>query len=1191
MRFLFFFNLLTAIIIYSCSDGSGSPGKAEKEKTFSPPAIIPAGEPSEAPFAPPVQTAAGDPVVRPAGFFIPMQSYNTEEGLALSSVRSGCADHLGNLWFGTDGGGVSRFDGKKFSTFTVSCGLPSNIIMCIREDRSGNMWFGTYGGGVCCYDGTCFRTYNQKSGLAGNIVYSILEDRKGNLWFGTESGGVSRLDPSSANGKSFTNFTTADGLAGNSVWSMMQDRKGRIWFGTGGNGISCYDPDGGKGKLFTNYSAADGLAGNTVYSMLEDHSGNLWFGTRGNGVSCYDGNHFINYSTANGLSSNSVYSLHEDKTGRIWMGTYGGGVDRFDPRAQEGKAFTIYNIAQGLSGDIVWSILEDKSGNLWFGTYGGGVCRYEGNTVSTYTTEQGLSSNIVLGLLQDRSGNFWFGTEGGGVSLYDGKNFYIYSGAQGLSASSIWYILEDHTGKLWFCTSGGGVCCFDKERKTFSTYTTAQGLASNFIRSAMEDRDGNLWFGTDGNGVCCLHPDAKNGRSFATYTTAQGLANNTVRCMHEDRNGNIWFGTAGGGVSCLRTDGRGGKTFVNYSILQGLAGNTVLSILEDSCGNLWFGTSGEGVCRFNPAEKSEKKFMIISTAEGMADNSIWSMQMNHEGTIWFGTNLGFSGLTGFREKSSGKIVPSSCAISNAELAEKYIPVFDVFNQKTGYPVKDANTNALICDNAGVMWEGTGDKLVRFDHTQVHRDFLPPEVLLQAVKIKDENICWYDLSDKNPPVYDSLVSSPAFTEEAVTTGQALPPAVRDSMRSRFAGVRFDSISRFCYLPQHLVLPHEHNSITFDFTAIAPARPFLVRYRYFLDGYDKTWSPPTDMTTATFGNIFEGTYTFNVQAQYIGGTWSAPVTYTFTVLPPWYRTWWSYLSAFLLFTGGLWLFIRWRERSLKREKDILEEKVEVRTQQLREQKQIVEVKQQEILDSLNYARRIQYTLLAHDDLLNANLPEHFILFRPKDIVSGDFYWATVSGSGDDRRFYLAVCDCTGHGVPGAFMSLLNISFLNEAITEKNITGPDKILGYVRERLLGSVSKDGAQDGMDGILLCIEKNGITYAAAHNAPVIVRNGELTEFPADKMPVGKGELNNPFTLHRVDVQKGDMLFLYTDGFADQFGGPKGKKIKYRKLHSILSGNAALSLKLQAEKLEKEFDDWKGTLEQVDDVCVIGVRF
>lgn len=184
----------------------------------------------------------------------------------------------------------------------------------------------------------------------------------------------------------------------------------------------------------------------------------------------------------------------------------------------------------------------------------------------------------------------------------------------------------------------------------------------------------------------------------------------------------------------------------------------------------------------------------------------------------------------------------------------------------------------------------------------------------------------------------------------------------------------------------------------------------------------------------------------------------------------------------------------------------------------QKQIVEEKQKEIVDSINYAKKIQYALLANHDLLKQYLSQHFVLFKPKDIVSGDFYWATATPD----HFYLAVCDSTGHGVPGAFMSLLSISFFNEAINEKRITQPDQVFNFIRTRLVENISGEGQKDGFDGILICLDRknSSITYAAANNAPVMIREGKLIKLEADRMPVGAGEKNTDFKLFSIDLQK-----------------------------------------------------------------------
>ncbi len=264
------------------------------------------------------------------------------------------------------------------------------------------------------------------------------------------------------------------------------------------------------------------------------------------------------------------------------------------------------------------------------------------------------------------------------------------------------------------------------------------------------------------------------------------------------------------------------------------------------------------------------------------------------------------------------------------------------------------------------------------------------------------------------------------------------------------------------------------------------------------------------------------------------------------------------------------------------------IETQKGEVEEKKKLIEEKQKEILDSINYAKRIQYTLLAHEEFVKQHLPEHFIYFQPKDIVSGDFYWATYH----NNKFYLAVCDSTGHGVPGAFMSLLNIGFLTEAINEKGIEKPNEIFDYARLRLINSISKEGQQDGFDGILICFDQtnNKITYAAANNAPILIQKNSISELKIDKMPVGLGEIKNNFSLHTIEANKGDVIYLYTDGYADQFGGEKGKKFKYKQLNELLLNESSNPMHLQKENIKNTLLNWKGNLEQVDDICIIGIR-
>ncbi len=257
--------------------------------------------------------------------------------------------------------------------------------------------------------------------------------------------------------------------------------------------------------------------------------------------------------------------------------------------------------------------------------------------------------------------------------------------------------------------------------------------------------------------------------------------------------------------------------------------------------------------------------------------------------------------------------------------------------------------------------------------------------------------------------------------------------------------------------------------------------------------------------------------------------------------------------------------------------------------RVQKAIIEKQQEDMISSINYAKRIQDTFLVGNEYLKSILPGYFTLFLPKDIVSGDFYWALQTHD----YLFVAVCDCTGHGVPGAFLSLLNIHYLKQAVEEKELTEPGAILDHVREQLLKNL--DG-RDGMDAILIRLPRQQtpemeMCYASANNSPLLFHGNEIIKFNRDRMSVGRGETLKPFNTYRQNVAKGDFLYLFTDGFADQFGGPEGKKLRYKQVVEALTTHRLENMNDQKQLLHVFFQAWKGPQAQTDDVTVLGIKF
>ena len=304
-----------------------------------------------------------------------------------------------------------------------------------------------------------------------------------------------------------------------------------------------------------------------------------------------------------------------------------------------------------------------------------------------------------------------------------------------------------------------------------------------------------------------------------------------------------------------------------------------------------------------------------------------------------------------------------------------------------------------------------------------------------------------------------------------------------------------------------------------------------------------------------------------------------------------------GGFLTFTVAIFCVFLIRTRYRLTYKEIKSRMELAKSKQMIEAEHTVVLEQKkEILDSINYAKRIQNAMLASENLFVQNLKDYFLLFKPKDIVSGDFYWASPI---DKDRFVMVTADSTGHGVPGAMMSMLNISCLNEAIVERKLSSPAAILDHARTKIISSLADDGSaeggKDGMDCSVVVLDlKNGKMKVAAANNPVwIVRNtdgaNELIEIKGDKMPVGRHNNDTvPFKEHDFDLKKGDMVYTLTDGYPDQFGGYRQKKFTYKKLRELLLTLQETDNQSKKNQLNSTFEKWKGQLDQVDDVLIIG---
>ena len=279
------------------------------------------------------------------------------------------------------------------------------------------------------------------------------------------------------------------------------------------------------------------------------------------------------------------------------------------------------------------------------------------------------------------------------------------------------------------------------------------------------------------------------------------------------------------------------------------------------------------------------------------------------------------------------------------------------------------------------------------------------------------------------------------------------------------------------------------------------------------------------------------------------------------------------------------------------NLQKEIIELKSIETEEQKYLIEEKQKEIIDSIKYAKRIQNAILPQAHYLNDILPQNFVLYRPKDIIAGDFYWMHVSSNNSETNknlIFIAAADSTGHGVPGTMVSIVCSNALDKAVKEFGLTDTGKILDKTTELVIETFAKSGEEisDGMDISLLCIDKenNKIFWSGANNPLLFVNKNKLHEIKPNKQPIGKSEIQLPFKTHEIPYEEGTIFYLMTDGYRDQFGGPNGKKFKYKQLENLIFQNHTLSLKDQCYKLIHVFDNWKGELEQVDDVTIVGIK-
>jgi len=533
----------------------------------------------------------------------------------------------GALWAGTDRGGLTRFQGGRFTHFGSDEGLPSGRVQAIADVTGGGLWIGLRGGGLVRYSAGRFRAYTVLDGLLSDNVLAVFEDRSGRVWIGTDAG-LDRFD-----GGRFTHFTARDGLPPGSVRAIREDREGRLWIGTiaglpgtraSGGGLAVF-----RDGRFEKPSAIASPPLPGVMAILEDRDRNLWLGTSGGGIARLREGRIESWIPGAGPATSLIWSLAEDSEGSLWFGTQPGGLHRLG-----NSLFASYTKRDGLPDEVIESVFENRAGRIVIGTHAGGVCSVESGGLKCLSTADGLAHNRVNAILEDVNGDVWLGTEGGLDRLRDGdvRKITRYTTRDGLPADHVNALLRDRAGTLWVGTWGGGLAQWSGDR--FEAYGPNNGVGL-YVNVLYQGRGDRVWIGTtEGLSVW-------EGGQLIDATKTRGMPA-AVEAVYEDGSEHLWIGT--------RRDGlfldQGGR-LARFTTREGLFDNLAGTILEDGDGNLWI-TCNKGIYRVSRRELLEvaggTRAAVLSrsfgTGEGMPNSECDFGQGSlraRDGRLWFAT--------------------------------------------------------------------------------------------------------------------------------------------------------------------------------------------------------------------------------------------------------------------------------------------------------------------------------------------------------------------------------------------------------------------------------------------------------------------------------------------------------------------------------------------------------------------------
>lgn len=1025
----------------------------------------------------------------------------------------------------------------RFKNFGIESGIPNTFIYTLGQDNDGYLWVGT-ANGLSKFDGFTFHNIPYPDSLSGHYPTVNIKDSKGALWFGCNNGSVYYYEAAVLDKLPLPNTRFIE--------EIFEGPDGSVWIVPQGDALFRVDPLD-RQKIKT-YKIESSLA---LFSASMTSEGNILLGTQENilimGV---EKDTLIKINSVEGFDYSNVTAIHKLNTrdGLYIAGTNGNTLFKLEIADDTNTLIPLSDLEEFKSLNVS-SIYEDSGGSLWISTNDIGFIYLdlseEDVSVKSwkiFNRDSGLPGNNSRNVFQDVEGNMWFALFGDGLSMLNSLAFRFYIPGTEPETNNIIYVTE--SAERLFLGTPAGFYFYDPDNDIYESFTDLRKVTGGEdISSYYVHQEGDIWFGTTGSGLFVRDRTKRVKRVYLSGDSGKDYIKNiTIDDQY------IWLGSLNG---VILLDRYTGALIAEYNITNGLPHNSIAQVFIGDKGLAAIATKTDRLYQIDPEKGvSSGKAVMPGTM-----NSITAFSQSMDGHMWAATEgYGLYELYGdsVRSYSRSDMLMSDYCYSVLSDSQDRIWIghergFSLYDRRTG-TIKSYETDFALggkCNPQGMFESSDGD------------------IFLGTT----EGLIIYD-RDKDNPV-------------------DVPP---------FNNINYITINDTQYPYQSsFSLPYRKKyTIKVNYVGISLRDPEKVFYQTRLDNWDSDWSGWTTDREVILAPR-DGRYRFEMVSVSDDEMTSEPVSFNLIIKKPFWRTLWFYFLSLAVVTLVVIIIVREREKAQKKLEQYLKKELDARTSEVMRQKDKIEMQNIEITDSINYAKRIQTSILPDFSKLKEAVKDAFIVFYPRDIVSGDFYWFDRL---NEEKFILVCADSTGHGVPGAFMSMIGSTLLQDIILRQHITKPSKILKVLDDQIFSTLNQNlemgVSNDGMD-MTICeidIRTRHIRFASAMRPVILVTQGESLYIKGNRCSIGGESVNEKFfDDQEYFLDEGDTIYLFSDGLPDQFGGPDGKKMKIARLKSLIEEGTHLPMTEQKDRIVHCYEEWKGTYDQVDDILLIGVRF